>query len=81
MLGYIAKRLFQIVPVFIGTTLLLFIAMYIVPGDPVGLMTGGRSVDQARHREIRRQLNLDKPVYRQYALYMERLAGGDLGVS
>ncbi|MCL5291846.1 MAG: ABC transporter permease [Actinobacteria bacterium] len=81
MLAYIAKRVFQIIPVLIGATLLLFVIVYVIPGDPVRLMTGQRTMDPARYQEIRRQLNLDKPVYVQYFLYLKDLAKGDFGTS
>ncbi len=81
MLTYIARRVAQTVPVLIGATLLLFIAVYVIPGDPVRLMTGQRVMDSDRYREIRKQLDLDKPVHIRYLLYLNKLAHGDLGTS
>ncbi|MHB0976793.1 MAG: ABC transporter permease [Candidatus Aquicultorales bacterium] len=81
MLVYTARRLLQIVPVFLGATFLLFSATYVIPGDPVRLMTGERAMEPARYNEIRSQLNLDKPPLTRYFLYMGSLLKGDLGVS
>lgn len=81
MLAYIARRFLQTIPVLIGATLLLFIAMYVIPGDPVRLMTGQRTMDPVRYQEVRKQLDLDKPIYVRYLLYINKLAHGDLGTS
>lgn len=81
MLAYIARRFLQTIPVLIGATLLLFIAIYVIPGDPVRLMTGQRTMDPTRYQEVRKQLDLDKPIYVRYLLYLNKLARGDLGTS
>lgn len=81
MLSYIARRFMQMIPVLIGATIFLFATMYVIPGDPVRLMTGEKTMSPARYQAIRKQLNLDKPVYVQYAYYLKNLARGDLGMS
>ena len=48
---YILKRVLQFIPVFIGVTIILFAMKTIVPGDPISMITGGRSVpEQTRLR-------------------------------
>lgn len=81
MIAYIIRRILQVIPVLIGTTLLLFIIMYVIPGDPVRLMTGERAMDPRRYQEIRHELYLDRPLHLQYAHYINRLIHGDLGRS
>ena len=42
MAGYIVKRLLQVIPVFLGTTFLIFVVVYALPGDPIAALGGGR---------------------------------------
>ena len=44
---YVARRLLQMIPVFIGTTLLIFLMVYILPGDPIRAMWGDKAADPA----------------------------------
>ena len=81
MLKYIVRRVLQMIPVFIGVTVLLFVMTTIVPGDPVKLITGERQISPAVYNQIRAQYAFDKPLPVQYALYLNRLLHGDLGRS
>ncbi|MGW3406872.1 hypothetical protein ACWDPI_36105, partial [Streptomyces zhihengii] len=45
---YVARRLLQMIPVFIGSTLLIFLMMYALPGDPVRALAGEQNVDQTQ---------------------------------
>ena len=47
---YILKRVLQFIPVFIGVTIILFAMKTIVPGDPISMITGGRSVPDSSLR-------------------------------
>jgi peptide/nickel transport system permease protein len=77
---YVLRRLALLVPVVAGITLILFVSIRLLPGDPAVVMAGdlapGEYVDQ-----LRRSMGLDKPVYVQYLIYLRNLAGGDLGRS
>ena len=75
---YVVRRLLQMVPVFIGTTLLIFVMVYAV-GDPVNAMFGDRAPDPATAAALRAEFNLDKPVWQQYLLYMGSIFTGDFG--
>lgn len=81
MVNYIIRRVFQVIPVLLGTTLLLFILMYLIPGDPVRLLTGEKSIDPRRYKQIRHELWLDRPIHIQYLHYLDRLLHLDLGKS
>ena len=83
MLGYIARRVLQMVPVFIGVTILLFIlrAPGVLPGDPVRLITGEKPMTQALYEQVVKENALDKPLYYQYGRYVWHLVHGDLGLS
>ncbi|MEU0397211.1 ABC transporter permease [Streptomyces sp. NPDC006208] len=76
---YVARRLLQMIPVFIGSTLLIFWMMYVLPGDPVRALAGEQNVDQAQIDALRHQLGLDKPFFMQYVIYLGNLFQGDFG--
>jgi oligopeptide transport system permease protein len=75
---YVVRRLLQMIPVFIGTTFLIFVMVYAV-GDPVNAMFGDRAPDPATAARLRAEFDLDKPVWLQYALYMAHVFTGDFG--
>jgi peptide/nickel transport system permease protein len=68
------------IAVLLGVTIVAFLLIHLVPGDPARIALGPRasqvSVDQARH-----QLGLDKPLLRQYADFVTGIAHGNLGYS
>lgn len=80
VLGYILGRLVQMVPVLFGVALIAFLAMTLVPGDPIMLMLGGRATDEvlaAAHREF----GLDRPVIVRFVEFVVNALQGDLGTS
>ncbi len=81
MLKYIGRRILQMIPVFIGVTVLLFLMTAVVPGDPVKMITGEREISPAVYNQIRAEYGFDKPLIVQYGMYLNRLAHGDLGQS
>ncbi len=83
MLIYIGRRILQMIPVFIGVTVLLFIlsAPGVLPGDPVKLITGERAIEPALYDQIVKENALDKPLWYQYGRWMGNLFKGDLGRS
>jgi len=83
MLKYILKRVIQMIPVFLGVTMLLFIlrAPGVLPGDPVRMITGDKAISDELYQEIVRENALDQPIWKQYTIYLERLVHGDLGRS
>jgi len=81
MLKYIARRILQMIPVFIGVTVLLFVMTAVVPGDPVKMITGERQISPAVYNQIRAEYAFDKPLPVQYGMYLNRLLHGDLGRS
>jgi len=80
MLSYIIKRVLQVIPVIIGVTLILFILMNIIPGDPARLILQKGATEQALEN-LRAKMGIDKPLYVQYWRYIRQLAKGDLGIS
>lgn len=79
MLGYIAHRVVQLAPVVAGISVLTFLMLHLVPGDPVLLFAGDKPLTEERAAQIRHQLGLDRPLWVQYGEYAGRALRGDLG--
>ncbi|MEV5877721.1 ABC transporter permease [Streptomyces sp. NPDC052101] len=80
MARYVARRLLQMIPVFIGSTLLIFL-MVNVMGDPIAGLCGERACDPATAAQLKREFGLDKPLWQQYATYMGNVFTGDFGTA
>lgn len=81
MLIYIVRRLFALVLLLIGISLITFILVRLVPGDPAALYYGGAPVSDEVLQALRRQWGLDQPLPVQYLYYLGGVAQGNLGVS
>ncbi len=77
---YVIRRLLQMLPVFFGSTFLIFVMVYAL-GDPVAALFGDRAPDPATAARIRRDLYLDHPLWQQYAHYMGQIFRGDFGTA
>src|SRR6266511_2943524 len=80
MLVYVAQRLLHAVPVLIGISILSFLMLHLVPGDPVQVFAGDMPHTPERAAELRHQYGLDRPLVIQYADYASHALRGDLGV-
>jgi dipeptide transport system permease protein len=78
MLRFLASRLLLLVPTFIGISIVAFGFIRLLPGDPVLLMSGERSLPPERHAELLRQFGFDRPIWEQYLSYLWQ---GDFGIS
>ncbi len=81
MFLYFLKKLGVILPTFFGVTLVAFIFIRMLPGDPVLLMAGERGMSEQRHTELMAQFGYDKPILLQYGHYLKQLVSGDFGTS
>jgi len=81
LLRLLARRLALILPTFVGVTLLGFVLIHAVPGDPVEVRTGERGITPERLAYFRHEMGLDQPLWRQFLTYEAGLARGDLGKS
>jgi len=81
MLQFIVRRLLLVIPTFLGVTVLAFVLVHLIPGDPVELLVGERGIDPERHAELRAQMGLDRPLVVQYFSYVGGVLQGDLGKS
>ncbi len=78
---YVIRRLLQMIPVFIGTTFLIYFMVYQLGGDPVAAMFGDKAADPVFVRQIRAEYHLDDPLIVQYWHYLTGLLHGDFGTS
>ena len=81
MVRYIGRRLLQMIPVFLGATLLIYAMVFALPGDPIQALGGERGLSPAVADQIRAQFNLDKPFFIQYLLYLKGIFTLDFGNS
>lgn len=81
MITYIIRRLLQMIPVILGTTFLIYVLVYALPGEPWEGRCGERPCDQAYINKFKADYNLDKPLLVQYVLYLGKLVRGDLGTN
>ena len=80
MLGYLARRLAMTVPTLLLVGVTVFVMMRLVPGDPVLVMLGD-AAGEAEIADMRAALGLDRKLPVQFALWLSRVAVGDLGAS
>jgi dipeptide transport system permease protein len=81
MLRYLARRVALTLPTFIGLMFVTFVAIRMVPGDPVEVRTGERGISPERLAYFRHELGLDQPVWKQFLDYVGGLLRGDFGTS
>ena len=76
---YVLRRLLQLVPVLIGTTFLIYLLVWAIPGDPVAAKCGDRACPDSYINTMREKYNLDDSLLVQYGKYLANLAQGDFG--
>ncbi|MFI0963160.1 ABC transporter permease [Streptomyces sp. NPDC021080] len=77
---YVVRRLLQMIPVFFGATILIFV-MVNVMGDPIAGLCGERQCDPATAAQLRAEFGLDKPLWQQYLTYIGHIFTGDFGTA
>ena len=81
MLKFTMKRLVYLVLVLVGVSFLVFLLLYMTPGDPVRMMLGESATPEAQ-AELRLELGLDDPFLVQYGRYIKNIVvHQDLGTS
>lgn len=80
MVRFTIRRLLSFIPVLIGVTLIVFSFIHLIPGDPASAMLRENAPPEVAVR-IREQLGLDKPLWEQYLIYMQRTLQLNLGES
>jgi oligopeptide transport system permease protein len=78
---YVVQRMLQMILVLFGASLILFVSLFVLPGDPIGTAAGERARDPAVRAVLEKRYGLDKPIPVQYVNYVGRVLRGDLGES
>lgn len=79
--GTLVVRILGTIPVVIISSVLIFIAMRIIPGNPVDVLAGGQPLTHAQKLALTKQYGFDKPLYVQYFDWLGGAIHGDLGQS
>ncbi len=79
-MGYLLRRLAATLPVMAVVAVVVFLLIHLSPGDPAALIAGDLATTDDIAR-LRLALGLDQPLWRQFLLWLGRLASGDLGTS
>lgn len=80
ILRYIVARVVHALPVLIGVTIVVFLSIHLVPGDPIRIMMHGR-IEDSEVAKIYHDLGMDRPLLLQYVSFLKSIFAGDLGTS
>ncbi len=80
LIRFLLRRLIQLAPALVGITLVAFVLLRILPGDPASLMIGARG-SEAEVAALRHQLGLDAPLWQQYVTFLGDILNGSFGQS
>lgn len=81
MNGYILHRIIAIAALAFGISIIAFLIIRLIPGDPVIALLGTNAGDAALIERLRQQLGLDQPMYVQYVTWIANVIRGDFGYS
>jgi peptide/nickel transport system permease protein len=80
VLRFVVRRLFLLIPILIGLSLLVFFWIRALPGSPAEALLGERATPESI-AQAREQYGLDDPLYVQYWRYVQTIGSGDFGTS
>ncbi len=84
-MSYLLQRVLLYIPIILLVTVLVFLLMRVIPGDPALLILAGTSGDGSFKKEdllkLRAELGTDRPLHAQYGTWLWGLVHGDLGIS
>lgn len=78
--GYILRRLISAVPVLLGITVIVFLVMSLIPGDPATAILGAYATPE-NVEKLNRDLGLDRPMVERYVIWLGNMLQGDFGRS
>ncbi len=81
MTRYIEQRVLLMLPTVLFTTLVVFLMLQLIPGDPASIYLGENQATPERLQQIREELGLNRPLYVQYGDFLLKAVHGDLGRS
>jgi peptide/nickel transport system permease protein len=77
----VLSRILSIFPVLIAASILIFVAMRVLPGDPVTILTEGAPLSVEQRQALTKEYHLDEPVWKQYLAWVAGAVRGDFGIS
>lgn len=80
-MGFVLRRLLAAIPVLLGITIIAFLMIHMVPGDPAKVILFGSNATPEQIANLRHQLGLDDPLWQQYFKFLSQLFHGNLGTS
>lgn len=80
-MSFVLRRLLASIPVVIGITIIAFLLIHLVPGDPAQAMLFGSNASPEQIDQLRNQLGLTQPLWQQYLDFIGQLLHGNLGTS
>jgi dipeptide transport system permease protein len=81
MSGFLIRRILMLIPTFVGISVVAFVFIRLLPGDPVLLIAGERGMSPERYQTLLHSYGFDRPVWQQYLFYLDQLIHGNLGTS
>jgi dipeptide transport system permease protein len=81
MFRFLLKRLALTIPTFIALMFITFVMIRLVPGDPIEVRRGERGISPERLEQLRHEMGLDQPIWKQFLDYAWGLLHGDFGTS
>ena len=81
MFRFLLKRLALTIPTFAALMFITFVMIRLVPGDPIEVRRGERGISPERLAELRHEMGLDQPIWKQFLDYANALLHGDFGTS
>lgn len=81
MIRFLLRRIGLLVPTFLGVTVIAFAFIRLLPGDPVLLLAGERSISPERYEQMLHRFGFDRPIWEQYLVFLGKVVQGDLGNS
>ncbi|MGB4361009.1 MAG: ABC transporter permease, partial [Rhodoferax sp.] len=80
-LGKLLERLFQLIPVMLGVSAIVFLMMLVTPGDPVDIMLGEQQATTEQREALRKDMGLDLPAAQRFVHFLQNAAVGNFGYS
>ena len=74
-------RILGVIPVIVAASILVFVAMRVLPGDPVTVLAEGSPLTEQRRQVLTERYHLDRPIVTQYVIWVSGAATGDFGIS
>src|SRR6476469_7843869 len=81
MIRFLLKRLALTIPTFIALMFITFVMIRLVPGDPIEVRRGERGISPERLTQLRHEMGLDQPIWKQFLDYANGLLHADFGTS